>query len=448
MDGKIKLRTVSNWSIVITVILSLLCVMISIWGFQKYAVLRTAMQDYIAYEKAVAQLQYGSDNLTKQVHLATSTGRQKYIDAYFEEANVTKNREHALDDLRSLGGNMDAVSSLEDGLASSVELMNTEYYAMRLVEEAMGTEMSSWPDEIKDVKLSAEDAALSSSDKLRVAQRMVISPEYEDMKDTISSKISAALNTLTEDISTRQKLAANVFTDVFREIVICVLLFAGMMLLICLIMRFWIVKPLLDYNESIQNGSILPVHGACEIQTLARTYNKIYEENEEREMLMKHQAEHDPMTELLNRGSFDRILKLYEKDENEFALILIDVDNFKNINDTYGHAAGDLILKKVAKLLTNAFRSIDYICRIGGDEFAVIMVQMTSDLCYTITKKIAEVNRLLANPEDGEPAVTLSVGVAFTDRKTEGDSLFNNADCALYYAKEHGRNGCHFYPVK
>ena len=202
---------------------------------------------------------------------------------------------------------------------------------MRLMEEAMGTDQSFWPDAIKDVKLSAEDAALSSSDKLCAAQRMVISPEYENMKDTISSNTNAALNTLTEDISTRQNLAANAFTGVFQEIIVCVLLFAGMMLLICLIMRFWIVKPLLDYNESIQHGSILSIHGACEIQTLARTYNKVYEENEEREMLMKHQAEHDPMTELLNRGSFDRILKLYEKDENEFALILIDVDNFKSV---------------------------------------------------------------------------------------------------------------------
>lgn len=445
MDGKIKLRTVSNWSIIITVLLSLLCVVISIWGFKKYTVLRTAMQDYISYEKAVEQLQYGSDNLTKQVHLAASTGRQEYIDAYFEEANVTKSREKALKDLKALGGNTDAVSALEDALSSSVELMNTEYYAMRLIEEAMGTDQSFWPDAIKDVKLSAEDAALSSSDKLCAAQRMVISPEYENMKDTISSNTNAALNTLTEDISTRQNLAANAFTGVFQEIIVCVLLFAGMMLLICLIMRFWIVKPLLDYNESIQHGSILSIHGACEIQTLARTYNKVYEENEEREMLMKHQAEHDPMTELLNRGSFDRILKLYEKDENEFALILIDVDNFKSVNDTYGHAAGDIILKKVACLLTNAFRTVDYICRIGGDEFAVIMVQMTSDLSYTITQKIDEINRLLANPEDGTPAVSLSVGVAFTDRKNRGESLFKDADSALYYTKEHGRNGCHYF---
>ena len=140
-------------------------------------------------------------------------------------------------------------------------------------------------------------------------------------------------------------------------------------------------------------------------------------------------------------------IKRSSRYNHEMTLLMMDIDNFKSVNDTYGHAAGDIILKKVANLLTNAFRTVDYICRIGGDEFAVIMVQMTSDLSYTITQKIAEINRLLANPEDGTPAVSLSVGVAFTDRQNPGNSLFKDADIALYYTKEHGRNGCHFYPI-
>ena len=68
--------------------------------------------------------------------------------------------------------------------------------------------------------------------------------------------------------------------------------------------------------------------------------------------------------------------------------IIIDVDTFKSVNDTYGHAMGDTILQKVATLLKRTFRSIDYVCRIGGDEFAIIMVEMTSDLKYTIEEKI------------------------------------------------------------
>ena len=126
---------------------------------------------------------------------------------------------------------------------------------------------------------------------------------------------------------------------------------------------------------------------------------------------------------------------------------MADVDTFKNVNDVYGHATGDLILKKVANILKSAFRSIDYVCRIGGDEFAIIMVDVTQDLYYTITDKIAEANRQLAQPEDKLPAVSLSVGVAFSGREMQGEKLFGNADSALYHTKEHGRSGCSLYPA-
>ena len=161
--------------------------------------------------------------------------------------------------------------------------------------------------------------------------------------------------------------------------------------------------------------------------------------------MIRHQADHDALTDTLNRGSFEKILHIYEEGEMSFALILIDVDIFKSVNDTYGHATGDAILKKVANLLKTTFRSIDFVCRIGGDEFSVIMVEMTSDLKYTIQDKIDAINEELSKEEEGIPDVSLSVGVAFSDRENKGESIFKDADKALYYVKEHGRHGCSFY---
>ena len=447
MAGKIKIRSVSKWNIVTTVILAILCVSVSLFGFTQYAVLRSAMQDYIACESAAHELQDGSDNLTKQVRLAAATGDFSYIDAYFEEANVTRSREKALEDLAALDDSSDAIQSLQEALLASVNLMQTEYYSMRLVAESIGTDPSTWPTELQDVKLSGEDAALSPADKLSRAQQMVIGLDYENAKDVISEDVNAAIDSLTNMIEERQNHAADVFTRLFLLIIVCVLVFATMMLLVSLIMHFWIVRPLMSYNHAIQQDAKLSIRGANELQTLAKTYNQLYDENEERQMLIKHQAEHDPLTDLLNRGSFDRILNLYEKDKNSFALILVDVDTFKSVNDTFGHQTGDAILKKVSWLLLTTFRTIDYVCRIGGDEFAIIMVEMTSDLSYTITEKITEINRQLAIPEKNLPSVSLSVGVAFTDRENPGKSLFTDADTALYYTKEHGKSGCSFYPA-
>lgn len=143
-----------------------------------------------------------------------------------------------------------------------------------------------------------------------------------------------------------------------------------------------------------------------------------------------------------------KILAIYEKGDAPFAMILVDVDIFKSVNDTYGHATGDAILKKVSSLLKSAFRSVDYVCRIGGDEFAIVLVEMTSDLKYTIQEKITAVNQELSEPTDGLPAVSLSVGVAFSDRENPGESIFKDADKALYQIKEHGKHGCGFYGEK
>ena len=446
MAGKVKIRKISTWSTAVTIALTCACVLISVWGYNQYNVLRGATQDYIDSETAAQKLRAGSDYLTKQVRLAAATGEQQYIDAYFEEANVTRSREEALEELATLHG--EATQPLEKALSASEALMQTEFYAMRLVEEAYHTDASAWPEEIREVTLSREDASLSDAEKQEKARELVVSAEYEEAKDEINADVDQALSVLSTEILGQQRQAADAFSGVFRMIVFCILLFGVMMLVICQVMRSWIVKPLLHYTKSLQNGLIDPAGGVNELQVLAKTYNAIYTENAEREALMKHQAEHDPLTQLLNRGSYDRILNLYLNDGSSFALILVDVDTFKQVNDTYGHAMGDTILKRVAQYLTEVFRSIDYVCRIGGDEFAIIMVDMTSDLAYTILDKIKEVNARLAVAEGEVPPVSLSVGAAFTDSLDGQITLFKAADQALYYTKEHGRNGCCIYPAK
>ena len=447
MAAKLKVRKLSNWSITATLILAFACIALSLVGIQKYEVLHRATRDYIASEQAARKLQKGSDTLTRQVRLAAATGRQEYIEGYFQEANVTRSRQTALEELSDIHGDPKAIEELELALADSEELMQTEYRAMRLLEEALHLSESAWPEELRQTELTAQEEALSDVEKRELARDLVTGPEYEQAKEKITGEVDASLEALTQEISERQLRASQIFYRVLIMVIGCVVLFAFIMLAVSLILRHWVVKPLLRYTDSIRHGVIFPVSGAQELQMLAKTYNDIYLENQEREMLMKRQAEHDALTGILNRGSYDRILELYLRDGSNFALILVDVDTFKHFNDTYGHAVGDQILKKVAALLVNTFRAIDYVCRIGGDEFAVIMVDMTTDLSYTIEEKVTDMNHQLENPTDGIPAVSLSVGVAFTDRPDPGPSLFKDADKALYYTKEHGKGGCCIYPL-
>ena len=448
MAGKVKIRTVSKLSLIMTIVLTVICVGISTYGLQKYAVLKNSFQEYVSCESAILQFIKGSDTLTEQARLAAATGDITYIDNYFKEANVDQNREKALEEIASHKGNEDAVKLLKKSLQNSKKLMETEYYVMCLVEEANGINQDNWAQELKNVEISEDDEGLSVVEKLARAQYLMSNSDYELAKEKIIEGTNEALQTLSNQIGNKQNKSAIIFLDAFKKILFCIGCFTLFLFAIYYILRHWIVTPLVKYNESIKQSKIFPICGAYELQLLAKTYNEVFLENEEREKLMKHQVEHDSLTGVLNRGAFDQILGLLEKDKRNFALILVDVDNFKGVNDNYGHAMGDSILKRVSKLLKDGFRSIDHVCRIGGDEFAVIMMDVTSDLGYTIENKIGEINNQLATHEENVPPVSLSVGAAFMDRENPKESMFKDADRALYYVKEHGRNGCRIYSIE
>ena len=445
MKRKVRIQRVSTWSIGVTVVVSLLFVLISLMGEKEFHVLRQSTEQYIICEKAAKQLQDGSDDLTEQVRLYTTTGERKYRELYFEEAKETKRREHALEDLKTYFDGEDAFLALQDAMDCSVNLMETEYYSMRLEAEANDEAEDMWPDELKQVELSAADDALDTGKKHTRAQELVSDDTYQSARTEISADVSKCMDGLIAQTRNSQGRASTIFSDMYLKLEVGIAVLAVLMLAICLIVRRLIVKPLVRYNECIKQGVIFPVIGAAELQNLAETYNKVYLENQETQKLVRHEAEHDALTDLLNRGSFEKVLKIYENGDSPFAMIIVDVDIFKHVNDTYGHATGDKILQKVAHLLQSAFRSIDYVCRIGGDEFSIIMVEMTSDLQYTIEDKIKWVNEALASGDDELPGVSLSVGVAFSDRKNPGDSIFKDADKALYHVKKHGKCGCGFY---
>lgn len=407
---KIEIRKVSCVGLWITLLLALAFVFLIIQGENEFFALNESTEQYIQAEKAVQQFEKGADYLTEQVRMYVMTGDTSYMDAYFVESNQVKSREKALDIFKNYFDRTSSFSALKAALDSSLELMTTEYYAMRLVCEANDVLQSSWPDEIKAVELSKEDEKLSDDEKIKKAQHLVTEKTYQEMKDIITEEVTNCETKLIRQTRHYQGKTMTIFSSMYSKLQIGIVLMVLLMISSYVMMRRLIVKPLISYDESIKLGEILPVIGAVELQNLAVTYNEIYVANKETEKL-----------------------------------ILVDVDVFKAVNDTFGHGIGDQILRKVASILKKQFRNIDYVCRIGGDEFAVIMVNSASDKRCTIQKKIEEANEELSNPTDSLPAVSLSVGVAFSDRKNPKGSISNDADTALYYIKEHGRHNCGFY---
>lgn len=152
----------------------------------------------------------------------------------------------------------------------------------------------------------------------------------------------------------------------------------------------------------------------------------------------------DALTELYNHKTFHEYLeKLVEQSETNglpLQLAVIDIDNFKKVNDTYGHWAGDNILMRVAAVLRGAVTPNDFVARYGGEEFAIIFTEKTLKQSYDILERIRCEIAGTTHEELGFKPVTVSIGLEDYKRGTGKESLFKNADASLYTAKKRGKN--------
>lgn len=410
----------------------------------KYNNLLSSTEDYIRTEESASMLNEGSDILTNNVRLYVVTADPDYAEAYFKEANVDKRRDHALETLKEFHPDDSIYAYLDDALEYSNDLMKREIYAMKLVTVAQGYSLSDFPEEIQKEKLTEEDEALNPEEKKEKAETLVFDNGYKDAKALIQNQVSYSLDAILEKMQTTQQESSKLLeSTIIRQRIYISILFA-MNIVIFFFITILIVKPLQIYVNCINKNKTLEILGSYEFKYLALTYNSIYEINAANEVMLRKNAEHDALTGVMNRRAFDQVRNGLEKQPANFALLLIDVDEFKNVNDNFGHEVGDRVLKKTAELLNDSFRSSDYVARIGGDEFAVIMMDVDSSKHNMIRNKIKELNEKLRLGEEGLPPVSLSVGTAFTE-KGFYDELFNEADHALYQVKQNGRRGCAFY---
>jgi diguanylate cyclase (GGDEF)-like protein len=170
-------------------------------------------------------------------------------------------------------------------------------------------------------------------------------------------------------------------------------------------------------------------------------------ERKQLEVELKRQAHLDYLTGLPNRRSFmdqgEVELSRTQRFDNTLAILMLDIDHFKQINDAYGHQAGDLVLKTLAMIFQKVLRSVDIIGRMGGEEFAVILPETEIEKATEVAERLRKIISAeeVALPADLKIQFTVSIGIAaLTDKNTNIDMLLNEADKALYRAKETGRN--------
>ena len=190
-------------------------------------------------------------------------------------------------------------------------------------------------------------------------------------------------------------------------------------------------------------GTLVVLAWVVALKKRVKQQTNLLRESEER---FRHMALHDALTGLATRvllqDRLDAALETAKRHKTGVALLLVDLDKFKDVNDTFGHQAGDEVLRVAAKRLLEAVRKIDTVARIGGDEFVLLLTDLGDpQIAERIAANIVENFAVPVSIEGEETPVTVSVGVCTASPlELDAESLFRGADAALYQAKANGRN--------
>jgi len=188
-------------------------------------------------------------------------------------------------------------------------------------------------------------------------------------------------------------------------------------------------------------GHRVALEGPDELGGLARAFNRMADCLADRVAQLRHQAHHDSLTGLPNRTRFhdllDEAIAVARREDTRLGVLLLDLDGFKEINDTLGHDMGDLLLRELGPKLAGAVRDADTIARVGGDEFAVLL-RGVADLgdCANVAERISRALQGAFRVAGHALDVNGSVGIAlFPDDGEDGTTLLRRADLAMYAAK-------------
>ena len=203
-------------------------------------------------------------------------------------------------------------------------------------------------------------------------------------------------------------------------------------------------------NEDVMQENVVRLTGVCFLSVIIScwtAYKRI--RSIQIRDFTKSEAEHDPLTGIYNRGGGSMLIRNHVDRHESGTFIIIDVDDFKHVNDHYGHQRGDEVLQNVAQALKKSFKETDIVMRMGGDEFIVYAVGMVDyQVVVRRHEQLVEAIHQVMISEEDKKHVTVSIGSVINDGSYPGyESLYQAADKSLYRVKEKGKDGFQIHGV-
>ena len=398
---------------------------------------------YLTCTNDILQLDETSDFLTERCREYVANGSKVAAERYVIEVTESKTREKALEHFRIYFADTEIDGHFSSALANSDALAELEFYAMRLSADYYG--FASAPTAIQNIELSPEDAALSDEQKQAKANELVYGVAYQTLKNKIDASAQLCLDGLIQVTTERKQIATRTVNValIYHDTASWILLF----FMIALAVSTWVLvlRPLRKTKESIDAEEPVKVRGSSELRYVSRAYNRVYEENEHKKEILLFEVSHDILTGISNRHDFVDSCNHHASDHLLF--VIADIDRFKSINDTHGHASGDTVLTEVARRLREAFLNHGHVFRIGGDEFVIMVFDTDAERKNGLEATLTGINETLRSIHDDQsdfPEVSLSFGVAEKKANRTFETTYRLADKALYRVKSEGGNGVAF----
>ncbi len=270
----------------------------------------------------------------------------------------------------------------------------------------------------------------------------IINPLFSDLYDKLVKIDDALIHLANHDLVTQSKAAKTVSTSLWGMAIFILLL----SIISFIVLEINFIRPIAKVASSLKaeakghEVSELPDVKAVEIRDLTEAFIELRQQVHTRQLALEHIAMHDSLTSLPNRALLmDRLnqaIMSTQRKKRSLALLMLDLDRFKEINDTLGHQTGDALLQQVGVRLRNVLRDSDTVARLGGDEFAVLLSNVNETNALRIAAAIHEQLEKVYDVYDHSLYVGVSIGVAiFPQHGETAQSLLQHADVAMYVAK-------------